>query len=589
MQKPPVIQDKKYRYDYFNDGQIVPGKPEGKLPAMGWNSWNAFGSENSEKLTLEMAEKFIELGLKDAGYSYIVLDDGCYRRVRLDERLTNDRERFPSGFKALADKLHSMGLKFGMYNDIGTHLCGGSAVGTCGHEEIDAQTYAEWDIDFIKVDNCYYPWDDATFGNRDNIRFTTAPAIKEIRIYDGDTLLADIPADRGEITGKGVVLNDGAAMHISTTDGAGPNETPVGPQSGELVFTVNAPEDGAYYVEVVYKTGRDNDMGEWLQIAVDAEVVFDDLTEQQSPKEFTASEKIPVTLKKGQNRLRFMNHRRQENTLWSYSRFRECLTAAAPSKEILLSVCEWGKTQPQNWAYKAGNSWRIMNDITFRVGSPGKPGYGEWESGYTTSITDQYDKAVIMDEFSGLDKGWNDPDMMIIGLEGLDETMNRTHFTMWCMLNSPLMLGLDLRDVKVGDPIHRIITNKEVIALNQDALGVQAKRVFSTAADKEPDREHIRNHDRVDVLAKPLSDGSIAVSFFNLSGHEWPEEVSIGFERIAEMLGRKMKNSEKFVRAGAYEARNLWTGETVRLSEKRLSAENIPAHDSVIYRIYAQN
>ena len=160
-----------------------------------------------------------------------------------------------------------------------------------------------------------------------------------------------------------------------------------------------------------------------------------------------------------------MNHRRQENTLCSYSTLLKELNKQKPGHDILLSICEWGKTQPQNWGYKVGDTWRILNDITFRVGSDGDPGAGSWKDDYTPSVTTQYNKAVIMDEFAGLDKGWNDPDMLMIGMNGLTDTMYRTHMAMWCMLNAPLMLGLDLRRVKVGDPIWQIIANKRLIDL----------------------------------------------------------------------------------------------------------------------------
>ena len=98
----------------------------------------------------------------------------------------------------------------------------------------------------------------------------------------------------------------------------------------------------------------------------------------------------------------------------------------------------------------------------------------------TPSVTSQYNKSVIMDEFAGLEKGWNDPDMMMIGMNGLDDTMCRTHMAMWCMMNAPLMLGLDLRRVEKGDALWRIIANQELIALNQDPLGIQAKSIFTT-------------------------------------------------------------------------------------------------------------
>ncbi|MBP5670287.1 MAG: alpha-galactosidase, partial [Lachnospiraceae bacterium] len=311
-------------------------------------------------------------------------------------------------------------------------------------------------------------------------------------------------------------------------DGTGPFASPVGARSGELRFAVNVPEAGEYDLSVEYATGKEEGVGAWLQVAVgeigSAELDFDGFVpETESPESFAFSAPIRVSLKAGENLIRIMNHRRQENTLHSYAAMLEGLNLAAPERDVILSICEWGKTHPQNWGYKVGDSWRILNDITFQVGSDGDAGRASWVSDYTTGVTAQYDKAVIMDEFAGLDKGWNDPDMMMIGMNGLTEVMNKTHFTMWSMMNSPLMLGMDLRNMEKGDALYNIVSNEAVIALNQDALGVQAKRVFASkmtdAYGKEgtrPDQTYIRDNDRVDVLAKPLADGSVALSFINL-------------------------------------------------------------------------
>ena len=139
-----------------------------------------------------MADKIIELGLDELGYKYVVLDDGCYLQERVNGRLSNEKTKFPSGFRVLADYIHSKNFKFGMYNDIGTNLCAGSAVGTCGFEDLDAENYAEWDIDFLKVDNCYYLWDNATFSNPENVKYSYAPNIKSVRLTaDGINLKLD--------------------------------------------------------------------------------------------------------------------------------------------------------------------------------------------------------------------------------------------------------------------------------------------------------------------------------------------------------------------------------------------------------------
>ena len=241
-----------------------------------------------------------------------------------------------------------------------------------------------------------------------------------------------------------------------------------------------------------------------------------------------------------------------------------------------------------------GDSWRILNDITFRVGDDGDPGYGTWNSDYTTGITAQYNKAVIMHEFAGLDKGWNDPDMLMIGMNGLDMTMNRTHMTMWCMMNSPLMLGLDLRRVQKGDEIYQIIANEAIIALNQDPLGVQARRVCVYSfdddtrrhTDREYTRQYIRDNNRIDILAKPLLDKGVAISFINLSEEEKTGSYYIRLSELEayDVISLLLKSSDKI------RVENLWSGESVTMdySDKKTAeiriAKLLP-HDQVTFKI----
>ena len=600
-ERPMEITDKAFRFDAFKDGSVVPGKKRGRLPAMGWNSWNAFGSGNTEALTKAMAEKIVELGLDKLGYKYIVLDDGCYKSERVDGLLSNEEEKFPSGFKALADHIHSMGLKFGMYNDIGSNLCAGAAVGTCGHEAVDAKTYIDWDIDFIKVDNCYYLWDNATFSNAENAKYTYAPAIGGVRIEGaGINLQLDAVKD-GELFGNGACASeeDGKTFvkGIGTFDGTGPDNTPVGILSSELRFKITSDEECDAEVYVEYATGREPEVGCWLEVTTGegegTAFCYDDLLpETESKTSFIESAPIKIHFKKGENLLRLMNHRRQENTLCSYAElvkgFEEAFGSGASRKEIILSICEWGKTQPQNWGYKVGDSWRILNDITFQVGADGNPGRGHWAGDYTTGVTNQYNKAVIMDEFSGLDKGWNDPDMMMIGMDGLDEIMCRSHMAMWCMINSPLMLGLDLRRVEKGDSLYNIISNKNLIALNQDPLGVQAKRIYSSLAKENPDKEYLRDNKRVDVLAKPLEDGSIALGFFNIDSEDYNVKVVVDKNLVLKYLRGKMKDADAFENARAYTVTDMWSEESHVNETGIFEISGIKACDNIVWRIKPQ-
>ena len=122
-------------------------------PPMGWNSWNKFGCDVSEKLIKEMADAVVTSGMKDAGYQYVVIDD-CWQVSRDAEgTIVADPKRFPSGIKAVADYVHSKGLKFGIYSDAGTGTCQDRPGGR-GYEFQDARTYAAWGVDYLKYDWC---------------------------------------------------------------------------------------------------------------------------------------------------------------------------------------------------------------------------------------------------------------------------------------------------------------------------------------------------------------------------------------------------------------------------------------------------
>jgi alpha-galactosidase len=124
-----------------------------KTPPMGWNSWNKFACNVSEDLIRKAADGMVKTGMKDAGYEYIVIDD-CWQTSRDEEgNIIVDPKRFPSGIKALADYVHSKGLKFGLYSDAGTKTCAGRP-GSRGYEFQDARQYARWGVDYLKYDWC---------------------------------------------------------------------------------------------------------------------------------------------------------------------------------------------------------------------------------------------------------------------------------------------------------------------------------------------------------------------------------------------------------------------------------------------------
>ncbi len=125
-------------------------------PIMGWNSWNTFGANINETLIKETADAMVAEGYLDAGYDYLIIDDCWSLRERVDGKLKEDPALFPNGMKHLADYVHSKGLKFGMYSCAGTKTCAGYP-GSWGYEYEDAKTFAEWGVDYLKYDFCYFP------------------------------------------------------------------------------------------------------------------------------------------------------------------------------------------------------------------------------------------------------------------------------------------------------------------------------------------------------------------------------------------------------------------------------------------------
>ena len=136
-------------------------------PPMGWMSWEVFRCRTDcsgtnagycvdETTYKAQADALVSGGFRAAGYKTISIDD-CWEQKSPERdaqgRLAPDPKRFPSGFKALADYMHKQNVSFGIYSDMGTHTCGGYP-GTEGHEEIDAKTFAEWGVDYLKLDGC---------------------------------------------------------------------------------------------------------------------------------------------------------------------------------------------------------------------------------------------------------------------------------------------------------------------------------------------------------------------------------------------------------------------------------------------------
>jgi alpha-galactosidase len=193
----------------------------------------------------------------------------------------------------------------------------------------------------------------------------------------------------------------------------------------------------------------------------------------------------------------------------AYALMRNALNAAG--RPIVLSICEWGTAKPWLWGKEVGgNLWRTTGDIQDRW-----EGKLKWPDGSCCShgVMDILDMQVGLESYAGPGH-WNDPDMLEVGNGGMTDTEYRAHFSLWAILAAPLMAGNDLRSMR--PEIRDILTNQEVIAINQDPLGSQGKR--------------LRSDEGREVWAKQLKDGSRAVVLLNRGPSE--QNMIVAWEEI---------------------------------------------------------
>jgi alpha-galactosidase len=210
------------------------------------------------------------------------------------------------------------------------------------------------------------------------------------------------------------------------------------------------------------------------------------------------------------------NHSTQDSQA-SYSIMRDALKKSG--RPIVFSLCEWGSTKPWLWAGDVGNLWRSTGDIIDKW-----DGTEKWGGMGVVQILDLQDG---LQSYAGPGH-WNDPDMLEVGNGGMSLTEYRAHFSMWCLLAAPLMAGNDIRSMSAD--IHDILTNKEVIAIDQDPLGREGRRV--------------KRADGLEVWAKQLADGGRAVALLNRTAAEANITVSwtdIGYpEHVAGQGARSL-------------------------------------------------
>ena len=236
------------------------------------------------------------------------------------------------------------------------------------------------------------------------------------------------------------------------------------------------------------------------------------------------------------------NHSTQDSAA-SYSIMRDALKKSG--RPIVFSLCEWGSTKPWLWAGDVGNLWRSTGDIIDKW-----DGTVKWGGLGMVQILDLQDG---LQSYAGPGH-WNDPDMLEVGNGGMSTTEYRAHFSMWCLLAAPLMAGNDIR--KMSADIHDILTNKEVIAIDQDPLGREGRRV--------------KRADGLEVWAKQLADGGRAVALLNRTGAEASITVSWTDLGYPDHVPAKV--------------RDLWAHKDLGEKSGSFSAP-VPSHGVVMLRI----
>lgn len=250
------------------------------------------------------------------------------------------------------------------------------------------------------------------------------------------------------------------------------------------------------------------------------------------------------------------------NPVGAYNLMRDALRAAG--RPILFSMCEWGQSKPWRWAANTSHSWRTTGDIYNAFDGTLDHGKGFVQHGVLQ----------ILDMQDGLRKyagpgHWNDPDMLEVG-NGQTVNEDRAHFTMWCLLAAPLILGNDVR--KMSEETKAIIMNKDVIAINQDELGVQGLRFGRMG--------------QLEIWFKPLADGDWAFCILNRG--TTPTTYTIDWQQFNFTDDEVSKRSTAFDK-NVYEIYDLWNKTDKSLGttaqSKKLRTVTIPGHDVLLYRL----
>ena len=517
-------------------------------PPMGWNSWNCFHTEIDEDKIKAVADAMITSGMKDAGYEYINLDDGWMAETRdKNGNLQSHPDKFPGGIKALADYVHGKGLKLGLYSSNGTNTCARLYPGSLGNEEKDAKLFVEWGVDYLKYDWC----------NHATINYS--PAIDKISILpisskeQSKEIFYEAESPENTLGGSGsgaAKVEDITIKKDNKNIVTGKKVANIGNNSGSLQFNnIDAPSDGEYEMKIYYSNPDFPFRKAFISVngetAVEVDIQFPGEVVNGSPviamdeppavppagclpggappgggspdagpppgggftgaimsqQDVMGVYSMNIKLKAGKNTIKFFNSMTdKDNAIALYSRMSNALkkayeeSANPDKKQVVLSICEWGANEPWDWGKNIGQLWRTTGDITDSF----------------SSALNNMDRNAVLADYAGPGR-WNDPDMLEVGNGGMTDIEYRSHFSLWCIMAAPLLTGNDLS--KMSEAAKLILMNKDAIAVDQDPLGIQGKRI-----KKDGD---------IEVWTKPLANGDVAVALFNRGDSEKDIKTSL--------------------------------------------------------------
>lgn len=564
----------------------------GKLPVMGWSSWNLYQGDVSEADIKAQADALVKNGLADKGYTYVLLDDGALAAERDAEGYLQPNDKFSNGFKNLGDYLHGQKLQFGMQNSAGTKT-GSGLPGSYNYEMRDAQTYADWGVDLLKYVFCNNPLVteplDSIVGEIDKMG-PEAPAINRIVIKEvKDNVSTYIKTVH--ISSDNTVVSDGASFgQISEyMTGLDAKEDLSAGGKGTLTFNMEKIDPMAKYTVDVYCFNSDKPR--WLAVQVNPQVedksnkfyVKSDITGDQADIDAVSRSIYDVPLQEGENKISFyldkedIKEAYQQDAIRSFNAMSKAMKTA--DENMILSICDWGWNKPHTgWGEEIAHYWRTTADMTRTKGKV------EWSSNdgqNGLSVLGVYEKNVGLDEYAG-PFGYNDPDALAVGLEDLTEEQNRSHFTLWCMMAAPLLLSADLTDIEPNTLA--IVGNKKIIDLDQDELCLQARR-FDQSDDK-----------KIDYLVKPLADGSVALCIFNKG--ETEQAASVSMKDVTKAAIDKVESSKRFLsetqrtmftnvfaNSEAYSSVELWSEETGEVKSDETISATIPASGVKVFKL----